>query len=111
MKSGEFRALAVTGKTRWRDFPNVPTVDEGAIPGFEVISWTGLAGPPNLPKPIVERLNAELRKALAVPDVKGKLEAMGGDPRATTPDEMKALVSRQYETWKKLAVEANLSIN
>ena len=61
--------------------------------------------------PIVDRLNAEVRKALAVPDVKSKLEAMGGDARATTPDEMKALVSRQYETWKKLAVEANLSIN
>ena len=111
VKAGEFRALAVTGKTRWRDFPNVPTVDEGAIPGFEVISWTGLAAPPNLPKPIVDRLNAELRKAFAVPEVKSKLEAMGGDPRATTPEEMKALVSRQYETWKKLAVEANLSIN
>jgi len=111
VKSGEFRALAVTGKTRWRDFPNVPTVDEATIPGFEAICWTGMAGPPGLPKPIVDRLNAELRKALAVPEVKSKLEAMGGDPRATTPDEMKALVSRQYETWKKLAVEANLSIN
>ena len=111
VKSGEFRALAVTGTPRWRDFPNVPTVDEATIPGFEVISWTGMAAPPGLPKPIVDRLNAELRKALAVPEVKSKLEAMGGDPRATTPDEMKALVSRQYETWKKLAVEANLSIN
>jgi tripartite-type tricarboxylate transporter receptor subunit TctC len=111
VKAGEFRALAVTGKTRWRDFPEVPTVDETVIPGFEVISWTGLAGPPNLPKPIVDRLNAELRKALTVPDVKQRLEAMGGDPRGTTPEEMKALVSRQYETWKKLAVEANLSIN
>ena len=111
VKSGEFRALAVTGKTRWRDFPDVPTVAESAIPGFEVISWTGMAGPPGLPKPIVDRLNAELRKALAVPDVKQKLEAMGGDPRATTPDEMKTLVQRQYDTWKKLATEANLSIN
>src|SRR5665213_827659 len=52
IKAGEFRALAVTGKTRWRDFPEVPTVDEAGIPGFEVISWTGMAGPPNLPKPI-----------------------------------------------------------
>ncbi len=86
-------------------------MDEAAIPGFEVISWTGLAGPANLPKPVVERLNAELRRALTVPDVKTRLEAMGGDPRATTPDEMKALVSRQYETWKKLAREANLSID
>ena len=108
--SGEFRALAVTGKTRWRDLPNVPTVDEATIPGFEVISWTGLAGPANLPKPVVDRLNAELRRALAVADVKKKLEAMGGDPRATTPEEMKALVARQYETWKRLADEANLKI-
>jgi tripartite-type tricarboxylate transporter receptor subunit TctC len=111
IKGGEFRALAVTGKTRWRDFPDVPTVDEAAIPGFEVISWTGLAGPPKLPKSIVDRLNAEMRKALAAPEVKQRLEAMGGDPRATTPEEMKALVQRQYDTWKKLAVEANLSIN
>lgn len=111
IKAGEFRALAVTGKTRWRDFPQVPTVDEAAIPGFEVISWTGLAGPPNLPKPIVERLNSELRRAIAVPEVKSRLESMGGDPRATTPEEMKALVSKQYETWKRLAKEANLSIN
>jgi len=111
IKSGEFRALAVTGATRWRDFPDVPTVAETVAPGFEVISWTGLAGPANLPKPIVDRLNAEMRKAVAAPEVKSKLEAMGGDPRATSPDEMKALVARQYETWKKLAVEASLSIN
>ena len=111
IKAGEFRALAVTGKTRWRDFPDVPTVDESAIPGFEVISWTGLAGPAHLPKPILDKLNGEMRKVLAVPDVKKRLEAMGGDPRATSPDEMKALVSKQYETWKKLAAEAKLSIN
>jgi tripartite-type tricarboxylate transporter receptor subunit TctC len=111
IRAGEFRALAVTGKTRWRDFPNVPTIAETIIPGFEVISWTGLAGPANLPKPIVERLNTEMRHALAAPAVKGKLETMGGDPRGTTPEEMRALVSRQYETWKKLAVEANLWIN
>ena len=111
LKSGEFRALAVTGRTRWPDFPDVPTVAEAILPGFEVISWTGMAAPANLPKPIVDRLNNEVRKTLAVPEVKQKLTAMGGDPRATTPDEMKALVSRQYETWKKLATEANLSIN
>jgi tripartite-type tricarboxylate transporter receptor subunit TctC len=111
IKSGEFRALAVTGKTRWRDFPDVPTVSETVSPGFEVISWTGLAAPANLPKPILDRLNAEMRKAVAAPEVKSKLMSMGGDPRATSPEEMKALVARQYETWKKLAVEANLSIN
>jgi tripartite-type tricarboxylate transporter receptor subunit TctC len=111
IKSAEFRALAVTSKTRWRDFPDVPTVEQEGIPGFEVISWTGLAGPAKLPPPIVERLNAELRRAIAVPDVKSKLEAMGGDPRATTPAEMRALVASQLATWSRLAKEANISID
>jgi tripartite-type tricarboxylate transporter receptor subunit TctC len=111
LKSGEFRALAVTGKTRWRDFPDVPTVAEQGIPGFEVISWSGLAGPAKLPKPIVDKLNAELRRAIAVPDVKGKLESMGGDPRATTPAEMRALVASQLATWTRLANDASISID
>jgi tripartite-type tricarboxylate transporter receptor subunit TctC len=111
IKAGEFRALAVTGKTRWRDFPDVPTVQEQGIPDFEVISWTGLAGPAKLPAPIVEKLNAELRRAIAVPEVKSKLEAMGGDPTATTPAEMQALVARQFATWKKLANDAKISID
>jgi tripartite-type tricarboxylate transporter receptor subunit TctC len=111
VRSGEFRALAVTGKTRWRDFPDVPTVEEQGIPGFEVISWTGLAGPAKLPKPIVDRLNAELRRAVAVPEVKGKLEGMGGDPRPTTPAEMRALVANQLATWSRLAKEANITID
>lgn len=111
IRSGEFRALAVTGKTRWRDFPDVPTVAEEGIPGFEVISWTGLAGPAKLPRPIVDRLNAEVRRAISVPDVKDKLESMGGDPRATTPAEMRALVASQFATWTRLAKEANISID
>ena len=111
VRSGEFRALAVTGKTRWRDFPDVPTVEQEGIPGFEVISWSGLAGPAKLPRPIVDRLNAELRRAIAVPDVKSKLEGMGGDPRATTPAEMRALVASQLATWTRLAKETNISID
>lgn len=111
IRSGEFRALAVTGKTRWRDFPDVPTVEEQGVPDFEVISWSGLAGPAGLPRPIVDKLNAEVRRAIAVPDVKSKLEAMGGEVRASTPEEMKALVQRHYDLWRKLAQDANLSIN
>jgi tripartite-type tricarboxylate transporter receptor subunit TctC len=110
IRSGEFRALAVTGKTRWRDFPDVPTVAEQGIPGFEVISWTGLAGPAKIPDAIVVKLNAELRRAISVPDVKHKLESMGGDPRATTPAEMRSLVAAQFATWSRLAKETNISI-
>jgi tripartite-type tricarboxylate transporter receptor subunit TctC len=111
VQSGEFRALAVTGKTRWREFPDLPTVEQEGIPGFEVISWTGLAGPARLPKTVVEKLNAELRRAIAVPEVKSTLEGMGGDPRATTPDEMRALVASQLATWTRLAKEASISID
>jgi tripartite-type tricarboxylate transporter receptor subunit TctC len=111
IRLGEFRALAVTGKARWRDFPDVPTVEEQGIPGFEVISWTGLAGPAKLPMPIVDKLNAEVRRAISVPDVRGKLESMGGDPRATAPAEMRALVASQFATWTRLAKEANISID
>jgi tripartite-type tricarboxylate transporter receptor subunit TctC len=111
IKAGEFRALAVTSQTRWQDLPDVPTVSETAVPGFEFISWTGFAGPANLPSPVVSRLNAEIRKAVADPEIKRRLEAMGGDARASTPEEMTALVARQYKLWKQLAKEANLTIN
>lgn len=111
IRAGEFRALAVTSKTRWQDFPDVPTAEQAGVPGFEFISWTGMAGPANLPAAVVNRLNAEVRRAIADPEVRSRLQAMGGDPRATTPDEMKALVAGQYETWKRLAKEANLAIN
>ena len=111
IRAGEFRALAVTSKMRWQDFPDVPTAEEAGVADFEFTSWTGLAGPANLSASIVNRLNSEMRQAIAVPEVKSRLEALGGDPRATTPDEMKALVARQYETWKGLARETSLTIN
>jgi tripartite-type tricarboxylate transporter receptor subunit TctC len=111
IRNGEVRALAVTSKTRWSDLPDVPTVAELGVPGFEVISWTGMAAPAGLPKPILDRLNAEVRHAVSVPEVAQKLRAMGGDPRATSPEEMRALVASQYATWAKLSRDAGISID
>ena len=111
VRSGEFRALAVSSKDRWDDLPDVPTAAEAGIPGFEFMSWTGLAGPPHLPPPVLGRLTEAMRRIVAAPDVKTRLEAMGGDARATTPDEMRDVVARQYEIWKKLGKDANLTIN
>jgi tripartite-type tricarboxylate transporter receptor subunit TctC len=111
VRAGEFRALGVTSKARWRDFPDVPTIAEQGIASFEVISWTGLAGPARMPAAVVERLNAELRRAIATQDIKSRLEAMGGDARGTTPSEMRALVASQFALWTKLAKEANISID
>ena len=109
VKSGEMRALAVTGKVRWNDLPNVPTVQEAAGVGdFEDISWTGLATAAGVPKPIIDRIHVEVQRAIAVPDVRGKLQGMGGEVRGTTPAEMRDLVARQLALWVKVAREQNL---
>jgi tripartite-type tricarboxylate transporter receptor subunit TctC len=109
VKSGEFRALAVTGKERWKELSDVPTVNEAAgLKDFEVVSWTGLATTAGVPKPIIGRLHAEVARAIAVPELRDKLQAMGGEVRGTTPMEMRDLVSRQLALWVKVAREQNL---
>jgi tripartite-type tricarboxylate transporter receptor subunit TctC len=108
VESGEFRALAVTSRTRWAKLPDVPTVEEAALPGFEMTSWTGLAAPAETPPDIVARLNGEVRRAIKVPQVKSRLEGFGGDVRAMAPDEMRALVTDQLALWSRVAREANI---
>lgn len=111
IRSGVLRALAVTGKTRWKDIPDVPTVAEGGLQDFEVVSWSGIAAPPKTPQPIVDRLHAEIQKAIGVPDVRSKLESAGAEVRGTTPAEMRALVERQVKMWTKVAKDANIQLD
>jgi tripartite-type tricarboxylate transporter receptor subunit TctC len=109
VKSGELRALATTGKVRWKELPDVPTVNEAAgLNDFEVISWTGLATTAGVPKPILGRLHAEVTRAIAIPELRNKLQSMGGEVRGTTPTEMRDLVARQLALWVKVAREQNL---
>jgi tripartite-type tricarboxylate transporter receptor subunit TctC len=110
VKSGEVRGIAVTSRTRWKDLPDVATVEEAGLPGFELISWTGVAATAGIPKPIVARLNAEVLRALSVPDVRTRLESFGAEVKGSTPAEMRALVARQIELWAKLGKEANIQL-
>jgi tripartite-type tricarboxylate transporter receptor subunit TctC len=110
VKSGEVRGIAVTSRTRWKDLPDVATVEEAGLPGFELISWTGVAATAGIPKPIAARLNAEVLRALDVPDVRTRLESFGAEVRGSTPAEMRALVARQIELWAKLGKEANIQL-
>jgi tripartite-type tricarboxylate transporter receptor subunit TctC len=110
VKSGEVRGIAVTSRTRWKDLPDVATVEEAGLPGFELISWTGVAATAGIPKPIAARLNAEVLRALDVPDVRTRLESFGAEVRGSTPAEMRALVARQIELWAKLGREANIQL-
>ncbi len=108
--SGELRALVVTGRTRWRDLPDVPTFEQAGVPDFEVVSWSGFAAPARTPRAIVDRLHDEVQRAIETPGVKERIEKIGGEVRATRPEEMRALVARQVALWARVAREANVQV-
>ena len=111
IKAGRFIALGVSGNTRWAGLPEVPTVVEGGVAGFDVRSWTGMAAPAGTPRALVNRLHAELLRALQVPDVRGKLEAIGGEVRGATPEEMRNHVASEVARWSRVIREANIQRN
>jgi tripartite-type tricarboxylate transporter receptor subunit TctC len=108
IEGGKFRALAVSGKQRWASLPNVPTIAESGAPGFEVLAWTGIATTKGVAKPIVDRLNAEVRRAIAVPAVSEKLKSLGSVPVSSTPAEVTEKVRSQVKLWKEVAEKAGL---
>jgi tripartite-type tricarboxylate transporter receptor subunit TctC len=109
--SGAVRGIGVTSRTRWKDFADIPTVAESGFKDFEVISWSGFAAPPKTPAPIIARLHAEIERAIAVPDIRSRLESFGAQVKSTTPAEMRDLVARQIAMWTKVANEANIQLD
>ena len=101
-KDGRLRALAVLLKERSPLLPEVPTIDEAGAPQVSVRQWAGVFGPPRMPREIVERLNAEVRKALASPDTRQRLVDLGGEPGASSPEEMKAFIEREIAKWREV---------
>jgi tripartite-type tricarboxylate transporter receptor subunit TctC len=101
IQSGKLRALAVTSRERWKALPDVPTVAE-TVPGYEVNSFIGLGATGRTPEPIIERLNAEVRKALAAPSTHQRLLELGGEPGASTPQEMRAYVEQETAKWRRV---------
>jgi tripartite-type tricarboxylate transporter receptor subunit TctC len=108
IKSGKLRAIATTGPQRWPGLPDVPTVAEQGVDGYDVRSWAGLMAPAGTPRPVIDRLNTELQKALQVPAVKTRLEDMGGEARGSTPEEMKTMVANQTQKWIQVVDAAKI---
>ena len=92
IKAGKLRALAVTGDKRVQAFPEVPTLAEGVLPGFNAISWIGLLAPSGTPQDVLDRISADVRAVLADEAVKARFVALGGVPRGTTPAEFTKLI-------------------
>lgn len=108
IQAGRLRAIATTGPQRWPSLPNVPTVAEQGVAGYDVRSWAGLMAPAATPRPVVERLHAEAQRALQAPGVRQRLEDMGGEVRGSTPEEMKAMVSHEVEKWQQVVADAKI---
>ena len=108
--AGQLRGLAVTAHVRSAALPNVPTAAESGLPGFEAVQYYGLAAPAGTPRPIIERLNKELRTILAADEMKKRLIADGSDPAPSTPEEYAANIQREEAKWAALVKKLGLKI-
>lgn len=106
IRAGRLRALAVTGPQRWLGMPEVPTVAEQGVPGYDVRSWAGWMLPAGTPPAVVKRLNDATRQALLSPEVRARLRQMGGEAQASTPQEMTQFVENELKKWTQVVGEA-----
>jgi tripartite-type tricarboxylate transporter receptor subunit TctC len=107
--TGQFRALAVTSPTRYPLLPDAPTVAE-TLPGVQYMSWLGMATAPRTPRPIIDRLNAEIHRALQLPEVEQKLKEGGNIATPGTPEEMGQQMEDEVANWKRLIAAGNIKV-
>ena len=110
LQAGTLRAIAVLSRTRFGLLPDVPTADESGLPGFEAVLHYGLLAPAGTPRPIVDRLNAELRTLVANPDVESRIRAEGGDKLTSSPEEYAADIDREAAKWGALIHKLDLKV-
>jgi len=108
VKAGKLRPLAVATAKRSSALPDVPTIAEAALPGFEVTTWFGALAPAKTPKELVVKLNAEMVKILNMPDVRKRLLDAGAEPVGNTPEEMAAQIKRETEEFAKIVKQAKI---
>jgi tripartite-type tricarboxylate transporter receptor subunit TctC len=108
VKSGRLRALAVIAPQRLPALPEVPTVAEAGLPGFEVTTWYGILAPAGTPRPVIARLNAELVKVMHSPEMKERLAGIGTDPVTSTPEEFTAYIQAEIGKWGDVIRKAGL---
>ena len=102
IRSGKLRALGVAGARRTASLPEVPTISEAGVPGFEATSWQGLAGPAKLPAPILSTLHGHIVKAIASPETHARILDMGADPVGNTPAEFARFIKSEFEKWRPI---------
>jgi tripartite-type tricarboxylate transporter receptor subunit TctC len=109
-KAGRIRMLGVTTLKRWSGAPEVPSISEAGLPGFEVNSWYGLLAPAGTPRELVLRLNAEVGRTLRAPDARERLFSIGAEPLSQTPEEFTAFIAAEVAKWAKVVKAAGIRI-
>jgi tripartite-type tricarboxylate transporter receptor subunit TctC len=110
VRSGRLRALAVTTTRRLASEPDIPTVAEAGVPGYETVLWHGLIGPKGMPRAVVERLNAEVSKVLQLKETGEQLQSDGVAPAGGTPEQFLAAITREIEVWRRVVTEAGVKV-
>jgi tripartite-type tricarboxylate transporter receptor subunit TctC len=105
------KPLATTGVKRSAVYPDLPTVAEAGLPGYEVDLWLGIFAPAGLPAPVLARLNDELKKALASAELKAAFAKVGVEPRGTTPEEGATFLRAEYDKWKQVITDGKIKEN
>jgi tripartite-type tricarboxylate transporter receptor subunit TctC len=108
VQSGKLVPLAQTQKLRAKNYPNLPTMEEAGYPGFEVGFWYGLAGPKALPAELIQQINADVNKVLAMPDVVASFERSGAGDGGGTPQKLAGMIDADLRKWAKVIKDANV---
>ncbi len=111
VRSGKLVPIAVTTAKRSPELPDIPTIAEAGVPGYEAMSWFGLFAPAATPKPVLDRLNAALVKVLNQPDVKKKIAEQGGDVVAETPEQFAAFIKAETAKWGKVVKDSGATVD
>jgi len=110
VQSGKIRALAITTAKRSPAAPNLQTMQEAGVAGYEAGSWFGLLAPAGVPKDIVQKLSVETRRILELPDVKERLSGQGAEPAGNTPEEFAAFIRSEQAKWRKVIQQGNIKL-
>jgi tripartite-type tricarboxylate transporter receptor subunit TctC len=110
VRSGKLKAIAVTTPKRLAALPDIPAMAE-ALPGFEVVGWYGVMGPPKMPKALVTKLNNDIVKIVKQPDVKERILADGSEPVGNTPEEFRKYLLADLDKWTKLVKQSGAKLD
>jgi tripartite-type tricarboxylate transporter receptor subunit TctC len=111
VQSGQVRALGTTGKARSKLLPEVPTIAEAGVPGYEATIWLGFMAPTGTPQPIIDKLNAEINKVLTKPEVKQAWVNQGAEPLVMSPAEFDTYLRADIDKWAKVIQSAGIKVN